>query len=275
MMAVIAAPFTAVYNTPNKSVRQNVARRGVVLHHAAMLSLDGLRRLAMGAKQVSASAICKDDNFEGMMPDGFRPWSLSDAYWDSALRSVETCNESTNGWTISDKSHWKLAHGVAWWAQQDGFWPHRGGDPKTWTVIGHREVYTIHGGSYATACPGGMDLNLVTTRAQTLLLAGPVPNPATTPWDEYEKELNMLSLIVANDSSATPAQRWAVHGPGYWRVITSANAANGAAARFGNAASVFWNEWDNAYAAAVSSGFVPANGQDSRTTNVPVTVINA
>jgi len=163
------APFTAYLDTPNKSPRQNVGRRGVVLHHGALTSLNYLRQLAMGAKQVSATGICKDRDFERLMADGWRPWSLSDAYWDSALRSVETANESTAGWTISDESHWSLARGVAYWARLDGFWPHRDGGPKTWTVIGHREVYSIHGGSYATACPGGMDLNLVVARAQQLL----------------------------------------------------------------------------------------------------------
>ena len=166
----IPAPWTAVHNTPNKSLRQNVPRRGVVLHHAAMTSLSGLRNLAMGAKQVSATAIIKDDSIELIVGDDrYRPWSLSSAWGDSSFRSVETANESTNGWTISDASHWSLARAVAYWAEQDGFRPHRDGDPSTWTVIGHREAYSIHGVSYATACPGGLDLNLVTKRAQQLL----------------------------------------------------------------------------------------------------------
>lgn len=184
----VQPPFTAYHNTPNKSVRQNVPRRGVVLHHAAMTSLDGLRYLTMGGKQVSANAICKDLNLESMMPEGFRAWSLSDSYWDSALRSVETANESTNGWTVSDSSHWSLARGVAYWATVDGFWPHRDGNPKDWTVLGHREVYTIHGGSYGTACPGGMDLDLVTKRAQLILLGQ----------QNIEEEVTMFPMIWRN-----------------------------------------------------------------------------
>lgn len=183
------APFTAYHVSPNKSPRENAARRGVVLHHGALTSLSYLRRLAMGEKQVSATAICKDDDFERMVPEGWRPWSLSSAYWDSALRSVETANESTIGWTISDASHWSLARGVAYWASIDGFWPHRDGDPKTWTVIGHREVYTIHGGSYATACPGGMDLDLVTRRAQAILTGAATAALDETPIEE-EEEMN-------------------------------------------------------------------------------------
>ena len=165
---MVAAPFTAYHDTPNKSIRQPVERKGVVVHHAAMTSFSGLKRLVMGAKQVSSSAIVKDGNNECLMGDAFRPWSLSSAYWDSALRSVETCNETTIGWVISDASHWALAKNVAYWSELEGWWPHRSGPRNTWTVIGHNEVYTIHGASYATACPGGMDLALITARAQEL-----------------------------------------------------------------------------------------------------------
>lgn len=181
--------WTAIHNTPNKSIRQNVARRGVVLHHAAMTSLDGLRYLTMGGKQVSATAIVKDGNRERMMTDEYRAWSLSSAYWDSACRSVETANESTNGWTISDASHWSLARLVAYWAERDGFWPHRDGNPKEWTVLGHREVYSIHGASYATACPGGMDLDLVTKRAQDILRGSDPAGGGGTPIEEDDMAL--------------------------------------------------------------------------------------
>lgn len=164
--------LTATRNTPNKSLRQNLPRRGVCLHHSAMTNFAELRRLAMGAKQVSATNIVKDNDNERLMTDAYRAWSLSSAWGDSSFRTVETCNESTAGWTISDESHWTLARNVAYWAERDGFWPHRDGAPEKWTVLGHREVYTIHSESYATACPGGMDLALVTRRAQQLLKEG-------------------------------------------------------------------------------------------------------
>ena len=165
----IEAPWDVVRSTPNRSPRQNVPRLGCVLHHGAIFSLSELRRLEMGAKQVSSTAIVEDDVAELMIPsDGDRAWSLSDAWWDSALRSIETVNLSANGWTISDASHETLAHAVAYWSEREGWWPHRDGDPATWTVLGHRELYTIHGASYATACPGGMDLARITRRAQEI-----------------------------------------------------------------------------------------------------------
>lgn len=166
---MVTAPWTAIHNTPNKSIRQNVARRGACLHHAAMTSLNGLRRLEMGAKQVSSTAIIKDHNIERMMPDEtFRAWSLSSAFWDSALRSIEACNESVIGWTVSDETHWSMAKAVAYWSEIEGWWPHRDGPRNTWTVITHSEVYTIHNASYPTACAGGVNADLVTARAQEL-----------------------------------------------------------------------------------------------------------
>lgn len=181
---VIAAPWTAVRNTPNKSLRQNVARLGIVIHHAAMTNLNELERLEMGAKQVSSSVIVKDGEARLMFSDdNYRAWSLADAYWDSAMRSVETCNQSTIGWTISDASYETLAKVVAFYADKDGFWPHRDGDPKTWTVIGHKEVNSIHGGSYGTYCPGNpavdtysMNVDRVTRMAQEILLGETLTN---------------------------------------------------------------------------------------------------
>ena len=204
------APWTAVHDTPNKSIRQNVARRGVVLHHAAMTSLSGLRDMEVnGTKQVSSTAICKDDAIELVVSDDrYRPWSLSSSYWDSAMRSVETCNDSTAGWTISDRSHWSLAKAVAYWASTDGFWPHRDGDPGSWTVIGHREVYSIHGASYATACPGGLDLGLVTARAQQILKGG----TAGLGFEPIEEE-DMLTFITDNPLGSWYATNGSVKWP--------------------------------------------------------------
>lgn len=251
-------PFTSVHNSPNRSPRQNVPRRGVVLHHGATTSLDALNRLTMGAKQVSATCNCKDELLPVMVPnDNDRPWSLSSAYWDSAMRSVETANESTNGWTLSDESHWTLAKVVAYWATTDGFWPHREGDPKTWTVIGHREVFTIHQASYATACPGGMNLDLIVRRAQELLRGTTDTTTKEEPqpfWKAADKENNMLFLIAANDAEGRwgkPRVHYALTGPDYWVEVSSTDAANTLAVRFGNAANVTYGEWDAFKAAAV------------------------
>lgn len=163
---------TETHDTAQKSPRSQPVNM-IVLHHAATTNAQWVIDVETGgSKQVSSHMVVKDGRRAGIVPEEFRAWSLSDAYWDSRALTVECANESTNGWTISDASHESLAQLVADWSHRYGFRPHRSGDPKTWTVIGHREVYTIHGGSYSTACPGGMNLDWITSRAQQLLAGG-------------------------------------------------------------------------------------------------------
>lgn len=163
---------TEVHNTSQYSSRTRSAA-GVVLHHGATTSAQQIIDMEVsGSRQVSSHQVVKDKRNAGIVQEQFRAWSLSDAYWDSWAFTVECANESTNGWTISDESHETLAQLVADWATRYGFWPHREGPANTWTVIGHREVYSIHGGSYATACPGGMNLDYVTKRAQQIMQGG-------------------------------------------------------------------------------------------------------
>ncbi len=171
----VADPTNEWYTTRQQSVVTARPRRGVVLHHGATTSMDAIIQMeTSGSRQVSSNRVVKDARCARIVSDdpNVRAWSLSSPYYDSVLSSVECANESTAGWTISAASHETLARMVAFWAQRDGFYPHRTGDPKGWTVFGHREIYTIFGASYATACPGGMDLNWITNRAQQLLAEG-------------------------------------------------------------------------------------------------------
>ncbi|WP_221585542.1 N-acetylmuramoyl-L-alanine amidase [Microbacterium sp. G2-8] len=153
---------------------------GVVLHHAAMTgSVEALVGMMMpGGRTVSAHAAIKDRDIIQTVPANRRAWSLGDGYWDSWGMTCECVNDSAApSWTLSAATHESIAQFVASAAQSFGFYPHRNGSPSTWTVLGHREVYTIHGGSYATACPGGMDLAWITRRAQQILGSGDGPAP--------------------------------------------------------------------------------------------------
>lgn len=177
-MSVVTDPTNEWYSTSQQSAVTAAPRRGVVLHHGATTSADQIIDMeTSGSRQVSSNRVVKDQRCAKIVDDGLRAWSLSDAFWDSVLRSIECANESTAGWTISPESHETLAQMTAFWAVQDGFWPHRDGPDTTWTVFGHREIYTIFGDSYATACPGGMDLDYVAHRAQQILTAGPSSDP--------------------------------------------------------------------------------------------------
>lgn len=198
----VSDPVTEVHSTFQQSPVTTRPRRGVVLHHAATTSADQVIQMeTTGSREVSSNRVVKDQRNAKIANDPeYRAWSLASAYFDSILSSVECANESTVGWTISDASHETLAHQVAWWAQRDGFRPHREGPASGWTVFGHREIFTVFGASYATACPGGMDLNRIAIRAQQILASG--TGPVLTP--EQIEELELVSAaddIVARISA--------------------------------------------------------------------------
>lgn len=142
----------------------------IVLHHSATTNVDEvIAMMVTKSRQVSAHIAMKDTRLAGIVPEELRAWSLSSPLWDSRSFTVECANESTAGWTISDASHESLAQLCANWSRRYGIPINRSGDPRTWTVLGHREVYTIWGQSYATACPGGMDLDRIAARAIQIL----------------------------------------------------------------------------------------------------------
>lgn len=202
----VTDPTNEHYSTFQQSPVVTRPRIGMVLHHAATTNMDQVIQMeTTGSREVSSNRVIKDNRIAKIANDpDFRAWSLADARFDSILSSVECANESTNGWTISDASHESLAKMVAFWAQRDGFRPHREGDPRSWTVFGHREIYTIFGASYATACPGGMNLNWIAVRAQQILAGDPKPVPI--PPHKYWRP-KMFGIIKGNKRADVAAVR--------------------------------------------------------------------
>lgn len=135
-----------------------------VVHHAATSSLSQvLGMMSSGSRQVSSNYVVKDGDVVGVVPEERRSWSLSSSTWDGRSITVETCNSVTgdaSGWPISEESYRSLAKLIADCATRYGFPINRD------RVIGHREVYTRHGASYPTACPGGIDLDRLVRMAQ-------------------------------------------------------------------------------------------------------------
>jgi hypothetical protein len=206
---------TETHNTSQFSAR-TVPIGGVVLHHGATTSADAIIAMeTSGSRQVSSHQVIKDARNAGVVQEQFRAWSLSSSTWDSWALTVECANESTDGWTISAASEETLAQQVADWASRYGFYPQRNGDPSSWTVLGHREVYSIHGASYATACPGGMNLDGITRRAQQIL-AGENP----------EEEEGTMQYIWCKEFKDSP--RYALLDPtienGAWETLVPAEA---------------------------------------------------
>lgn len=214
---------TRTYDTPQKGPRvPNVSPSFIVIHHAATLDFDAVINLEMGAREVSSTVIIKDGQVASMFDEAYRAWSLSSQYWDSVSLSSETCNETTSpGWTISEASYATLAKVVADWCKRYGIACNRT------QILGHREVYTRYGASYATACPGGIDLDRVVNDANAILNGTPQQE------DEMSAEdVEAIKSVVRRESRARLYQNTATGlymiakiETGYCRVLSGDKAA--------------------------------------------------
>jgi hypothetical protein len=160
-------------STPNKGSRNGAAIQYIVLHHMATTGFQGvLNSWASGAKQGSANyAVSNSGEVVGVVPEELRSWSLSSASWDSRSITFEIANESVGGsWPVSPAAHEATAKVVADLSRRYGIPLNRD------RVLGHREVHTRHGASYATACPGGLNMDWIVERARQVL-----GQPATPP----------------------------------------------------------------------------------------------
>lgn len=168
--------YTSTQLTSDSGDRFGVKPSLVVLHHTAFVgSIQTLVNLMMpGGRTVSAHAAIKDNQIINVVPESRRSWSLGAAVFERRVLSAE-CVNSTGGpsWSLSDATHESIARWVADVCRRYGIRPHREGTPSSWTVIGHREVSTIHRQGYATVCPGGMRVDWIVARAQQLLTPPP------------------------------------------------------------------------------------------------------
>lgn len=186
----------------------------VVLHHTAgVMSIDALVGMMMpGGRTVSAHAAIKDREIVNVVPESKRAYALGDAAFDSRALNAE-CINSTGGpkWELSDATHESIARWVADVCKRHGIRPHREGPQRSWTVIGHREVHSIHGAGYATACPGGMRLGWIVERAQTILEQN-TPRPKPKPTSKESSMPTFVPLVLGNPPRLNGD--WAMIGDG-------------------------------------------------------------
>lgn len=140
------------------------------VHHTANFNIDAAYALMLpGDRTVSCNALVgpKGEKW-GVVPEEYRAFTSGSAMVDRMSYTVETVNSTgAPTWGISAAAHEALVDLLVDVATRHKFWPNRQGDKKTWTVIGHREIGEIWPGeSYATACPGGIDLDRLTADAQ-------------------------------------------------------------------------------------------------------------
>lgn len=187
------------------------------VHHTANFNIDNAYALMLpGDRTVSCNALVgpKGEKW-GVVPEEYRAFTSGSAMVDRMSYTVETVNSTgAPTWGISAAAHEALVDLLVDVATRHKFWPNRQGDKKTWTVIGHREIGEIWPGeSYATACPGGIDLGRLTTDAQKRLstVAPPVDadeedelKPIVVERTEYGREAMVVAPWV---TGATTGER--------------------------------------------------------------------
>jgi N-acetyl-anhydromuramyl-L-alanine amidase AmpD len=174
---MVQSKLTATARPSKQRSSRNGARIDhVILHHGATTNSDWMiDAMVSGSKQVSANYVCRaNGDLVSVVPEEDRAWTSSSASWDRRSITVECANLSTNGWTISPQSHEALAQLCADVATRYGFKLTRD------SVLGHRELNQRYGASYATACPGAMDLDWIVTRANEILAGHATPEAPTT-----------------------------------------------------------------------------------------------
>jgi len=156
----------------------------IVHHHEAGTSFEGvIESWRTGSKEGSCHVTISNEGEKvGIVPEEKRAWSLSSQFFDSQALTTEIENQSTGGsWPVSGAAHEAAAQITADWCVRYGIPCDRD------HVIGHREVYTRFGDSYATACPGGLDIDRIVKRAKEIIAGNGGSVPASTPTKPVKK----------------------------------------------------------------------------------------
>lgn len=134
----------------------------IILHHAASGNLNGvLDMISRATRRVSYNyVIGPDGTIVGVVSEDRRSWSVASEPWDS--RSVTICaiNSSVGGaWPVSEATTVAMGRLVADVAAR------RRVPVNRERIFGHGELWTRHRAGYATACPGGLNLDRVVSLA--------------------------------------------------------------------------------------------------------------
>lgn len=167
------------YDTSQKSSRQGAKIDMIICHHAATTNAAQVLNAELtGSRQVSSNYIITNTGeIWGVVPEEDRAWtsgSASDggkgAAFDRRAITFECADESIGGsWPISAASQAAIVKLMVDVHQRYGVPLDRD------HIVGHRELYTRWGASYATACPGGMNVDDLVNRARAAVGAAPIP----------------------------------------------------------------------------------------------------
>ena len=211
-MSNFTLPIDYEQLTSDYSSRSGATVDMFIWHHAATTSLDAILALFQpGGRTVSATlAIGNDGTTVGCVPERYRPWTSGDAYFDGRAYTAEVANLSVDGWTISDASYDAMGR-IAAQAYRNGVPLDRDHH------VGHRELNERWGGSYPTACPGGMNVDWIVELGRRNLsgTAGGGVTPIKTDRKEYD-------MRVYANIEVEQAWRAGSEAKGEWRAIPAA-----------------------------------------------------
>jgi peptidoglycan hydrolase-like protein with peptidoglycan-binding domain len=227
--------YTNVIRTSRQNSPRNSGIDMIILHHAASTDANGVVNLMVsGARQVSSNYVVgRDGTLYGVVPEELRAWtsgSASDggkgASYDRRSITFEVADESYGGsWPISAASYETLAKTIADLHNRYGIPLDRN------HIVGHRELWTRFRASYATACPGGMDIDKVVNMARAKLGQGSVPasGGAVTPSNPSSGS-NLTSRPTAQIQAKIGATADGIYGPDTTNKLKAWQAAHGLAA---------------------------------------------
>lgn len=166
-----AVPVT-LRESAQRSSRQGAAIDHIILHHCATNNVAWvLDAMTSGSKQVSANYVVSNEGKAfGVVDEQDRAWTSGSstdggkgAAWDRRSITFEIENQTlAPDWFVSDAAHETVARICADVSRRYGFPLNRD------TVLGHRDLWTRFRASYATACPGGLDIDRIIRRANQL-----------------------------------------------------------------------------------------------------------
>ncbi len=172
------------------SSRNGVKRDMVIWHHTASVSGRGegvVMMMVNATRQVSSNYVIGSDGYVWCVVDeDFRAWTSGSstdggkgAAFDRRANTLECVNSTGAPTWLQSEAFYNIAAKLA----VDFY--HRYGIPLDRDHhVGHRELYTRWGASYATACPGGMDIDRILAMARSLL------DPAAV-----EREKNVVRAV--------------------------------------------------------------------------------
>lgn len=218
--------------SPQNSSRQGAKIDTFLIHHTASVSGrgDGIVSMMVNrTRVVSSNYVLGSDGYLWMVVDeDLRAWTSGatndggrGAAWDRRSITIEICNSSgAPNWDISEASITKAAQLLRDLRRRYGIR----------NVLGHRDLYTQHGASYPTFCPGPNTVARILAREQELIRAEQPKPPAIDPNVKVEvgslvgvknsvkAHRNAADALAARNATAT-------YAPGNYYVFKIAGAA--------------------------------------------------